>query len=348
MTMATYETTSYTTKLNLKQPGVSELAKIADINDNMELIDSFASDIDSGKAATVYLTSSDTTWVQVYNKIKDLPLAKPATIYVNQNAISALTKGAYSTGTWVGLISRASSTTYYLMLKSSGQLILSGNLTNAAAEDSDQRTFTYYTKANDEAVVHNTGNETIAGNKYFTSSTYFTNGSTPAVYFRGQDMELSGLALRATNCEITGEKYGQPYFRFRAYSPESDGASRTSNYEDFDLPAVDSGRSNNATYKIITQKNISDLFTQLSCASGTNNFTIGKNSRIRIDLLTTNAARMGSILVSGNSAGTSVYYKADVGANVTVSASGGTLVITTNATIDMYCTVYAGSIAVAS
>lgn len=86
------------------------------------------------------------------------------------------------------------------------------------------------------------------------------------------------------------------------------------------------------------------VYQKLTCANGENNFTVSANSRIRIDLLTTNAGRMGTIMASGNASGSNVYFKADVGSAVTVTASGGTLVITTNNPIDMFCTVYAGSI----
>lgn len=85
-------------------------------------------------------------------------------------------------------------------------------------------------------------------------------------------------------------------------------------------------------------------YKQFAMGSGTHSYAIGAMSRIRIDLLATNAKRMGTILVSGNSDGTAAYQKSDVGSDVSVSISGGNLVITTANDTPMYCTVYRGSI----
>lgn len=109
-----------------------------------------------------------------------------------------------------------------------------------------------------------------------------------------------------------------------------------------------SGASSSSSGTFTFKTKADDIVKSLSCANGTNTFTIEAGSHIRIDLITTNTARMGTIIVCGNSNGTSVYYKADVGSDVTVSSSGANLIITTNNVIAMYCTVYKGDITAAT
>ena len=347
--MAYPETAETTTKLNLRKPGTTDTPNVTtDIGNNMQKIDDFATEIDSGKAAAIQIESTDTSWPQIFNKIKVIPYAKPTTIYINANAIAEFTAQEITSGAWMGLICRTSTTTdYSLLLKSYGNQLRACAISNAT---STTHTFTSLRKADNDDVVHNTGTETIGGTKTFSGSHVIKNATqSPLISFQGTNNAQSGGLLYCRNCGNSSgnEYYGSPIFSFIEYSPSLDGATRQSAYERYDLPAVDVDRSGSKTYKIITQKNITDFFTVLSCANGTNNFTIAKGSRIRIDLLTTNAARMGTILVTGNSSSTAVYFKADVGANVTVTSSAGTLTITTNAAIDMYCTVYAGSITAA-
>ena len=187
------------------------------------------------KAETIYLTTSDDTWAEIYEKISALPLAKPATLYVHANAISALTGGAQTTGAWGGIISRTGTGAFSLILKSTGNQLRAAYITGASG-------------------------------------------------------------------------------------------------------------SSSGTYTEVNYYNKADGYVTLTGSSGTNTYAIAADSRIRIDLITTNAARMGTILVSGNSAGTAAYFKADVGGSVSVTANGANLIIETNNSISLFCTVYAGSI----
>ena len=70
--------------------------------------------ISSGKTETIILTSSDTAWSQVWAKINTLSVGSTATIYSPSTQSGILTKNVRSNSLY-GLISRGSSTRFYLM-----------------------------------------------------------------------------------------------------------------------------------------------------------------------------------------------------------------------------------------
>lgn len=92
-------------------------------------------------AQSIFLESTDDTWAEIWDKISALTAGKPATIYVNNSAIGTLTGSAFTSGSWSGTITRTSSGTFDLLLKSNGNTIVGGHIVNATSSSSG--TFTY-------------------------------------------------------------------------------------------------------------------------------------------------------------------------------------------------------------
>lgn len=219
-------------------------------------------------ADTIYLTSSDTTWANVYAKISKLTIPYPATIYVNSSAITALTNGEITSGAWVGIISKTNSVqgNYSLILKSAGNQIRACAITGATSASANI-TFTSLRKADNDEVVHLTGDETIDGLKAFIGTHRIGNSATnPSIGFAGSNNDnTSGIIYCRGAGTGNTQGYGQAMFSFIEYSPASDGSSRN-NYERYDLPAVDVARSGSETYKIYTEKN---LVSEAAASGGT-------------------------------------------------------------------------------
>ena len=137
--MAYPDTATTTSKLNLRKPGTTNTPNvITDIGDNMDKIDAFASDVATNKADVVYLTSSDSTWNDIWTKISTLRAGYPAPIYVNSNSINAFTGGSRTSGAYTGLITKGSSSSFSLALRSTtatGYTIL-GTISNASSTSS--------------------------------------------------------------------------------------------------------------------------------------------------------------------------------------------------------------------
>ena len=109
----------------------------------------------------------------------------------------------------------------------------------------------------DGEVIHKAGSETMTGEKIFASSCRIKNNTVdPRIVFSGSNNSIGNASLYAADAGISGgnEGYGNVQFQFYEYSPGSDGTSRTSKYERYDLPAVDTARSSNKVYEIITSK----------------------------------------------------------------------------------------------
>lgn len=129
---------------------------------------------------------------------------------------------------------------------------------NLTSSDTDKSLSAKQGKTLNDTTVKLTGNQTVGGTKTFTSIPRFRNSATnPIIYFQGSDLESDGARIQAAACETSDQKYGQPRFYFYEYSPSSDGASRTSYYERYRLPAVDAGKSANETFEIMTTKDYS-------------------------------------------------------------------------------------------
>lgn len=113
--------------------------------------------------------------------------------------------------------------------------------------------------AADSAVVHNTGDETVAGKKTFTGAFVVNNGvSLPAISMAGSNQSANtGIIYLRNGGTETGD-YNNAFFAFVQYAKKSNGTR--GNYERYDLPVPTLGDDDDSIiYKIITQKNPSDI-----------------------------------------------------------------------------------------
>lgn len=131
------------------------------------------------------------------------------------------------------------------------------------------------------------GTQTITGAKTFdTNSPVFkaapiisNSTTTPYIQFRANGLSSTNGTIYASQSASSSGVYGDIKFMFREYSPSSDHTARTSNYEDYVLPVVDTGRTSNKTYAIITEKNLPTPAAIGAMASDTvvTNVSIGAN-----------------------------------------------------------------------
>ena len=113
-------------------------------------------------------------------------------------------------------------------------------------------------KANDNEVVHNTGAETVAGTKTFQSPVVLCPPDTDDKYI----LFKHNTATNGTSGTIrmnTGNDTNQTknQFSFREYSPQTTaGTASTGFYEAYMLPLPTKGLDANASYDILTTKNV--------------------------------------------------------------------------------------------
>lgn len=207
-------------------------------------------------------------------------------------------------------------------------------------------------KALDDAMVHNTGNETVAGVKTFDDgwitkiNAILKNGLSPYVSFRGTNLSNTNAVIYATDAEISGSKYGRVQFNFRQYSPSSDGSSRTSYFEGYLLPQVDAGRTNSVLYQILTTKNAPSFGEFSIPASGSKTFTVGANFRGVLYVIGGNTANQAVITVCSNSSSVVAYQNMGTSSHLTITTGTGTLKIANSASYAHSCwfMVFMGSV----
>lgn len=195
--------------------------------------------------------------------------------------------------------------------------------------------------------VKKTGNESIGGDKSFTGAVAVKNSTTmPSIRMMGTDLANPCGIIYLRDAETNGN-YGQAYFAFLEYVPDANNPANRGGYERYDLPVPDAGITGSNMYKILTTKT-APTFKSFTLSSGDNTFTVSNSSRIRIDFVFAQTAREGTALVATGSTGT-FYIKSDLGSNLTMSGSSGTLTISvTGGGTAMYCMVYTGDINEAS
>lgn len=102
-------------------------------------------------------------------------------------------------------------------------------------------------KANDSAVVHLTGEETVTGAKTFSNST-----KNPSISFRStKQSSATGIVMYLGTSDDDND-YSTGHFAFYQYSAAANGKSRTSYYDRYYLPTVAKGKSANNSYYILT------------------------------------------------------------------------------------------------
>ena len=188
-------------------------------------------------------------------------------------------------------------------------------------------------KALDDAMVHNTGNETVEGIKTFNDgwltkiNAILKNGTSPYVSFRGTNLANTNAVIYASDAEISGNKYGRVQFNFRQYSPSSDGSSRSGYFEGYLLPQVNAGRTDNALYQILTTKTAPSFSTFSIPASGSKTYNVGANFRGVIYVIGGNTAAQNIITVCSNSSSVVAYQLMGTSSNLTITIGTGTIKI---------------------
>lgn len=137
----------------------------------------------SERSRMIYLTSSDTTWAKVWEKINVLSTGETGTIYVANAAVSILTSGTWTSGTPGGIIQRTSSSAFNFLFTTTGDAVLSCRLSGASSSSSGTWDYIHY---RDEIDALKELNSTI----YHSSSTSHiysvpTGGSRNFVIFSG-------------------------------------------------------------------------------------------------------------------------------------------------------------------
>lgn len=121
-----------------------------------------------------------------------------------------------------------------------GKLYSGGSLVLTAHQDISG-------KANDSAVVHLTGEETITGTKVFSNS-----ATNPSISFRSTPQSSTTGIVMYLGTSDDDNDYSTGRFAFYQYSGASNGKSRTSYYDRYYLPTVAKGKSANNSYHILT------------------------------------------------------------------------------------------------
>lgn len=136
-------------------------------------------------------------------------------------------------------------------------------------------------KADDDTVVKLTGTQTASGTKTWTGSCVMQNSvESPSIQFKStpQASTTGIIYYMNTSDSDASTDYTQGRFYFQEYSPASNGASRTSYYERYRLPAVAKARTGNAIYDILTTNG--PAFLQLKEYSYA--YTVSGNSSLEI------------------------------------------------------------------
>lgn len=255
-----------TTNLDLVKPLGTDRALISVINGNMDKIDAFAGETDDSLDAIqqgiaivsvgdthAAITSGQYVYVKGHNTLTE-------GLYT---ASSAIAENAALSSSNLTTASDALNTIESQISTLDGNKVntsdIVNNLTTTASGkvlDARQGKALDDAKANDNAVVHLAGTETMTGEKIFASSCRIKNDAIdPRIVFNGSNNETGSASLYAADAGISGGAgFGNVQFQFFEYSPSSDGSSRTSRYERYDLPAVDTARSSSKVYEIITSK----------------------------------------------------------------------------------------------
>lgn len=124
--------------------------------------------------------------------------------------------------------------------------------------------------------VHKTGNETVGGEKTFTDEHVISN-QTGRVSFKGVGNDIATGVLAVGGLGSNNE-YGNPQFRIVEYSPTDNGTDTTGRYEAYLLPSVETGKTSNSEFAILTSK------TPVSVEQGGTGSTSPSEARIALGL----------------------------------------------------------------
>ncbi|MBP5423960.1 MAG: hypothetical protein J6Y78_16125 [Paludibacteraceae bacterium] len=180
---------------------------------------------------------------------------------------TGVNQGIYSTGYVDGDGTYHADAKYLICRNSNNSIYINGRADSASSVPWSGVTDKVNASASAAGIV-STGAQTFAGAKTFNdgwvtrSIAVIKNSATnPYISFQGLDIGTTNALIYAMTAETSAGKYGTPQFYFYEYSPSSDGASRTSYYDRYRLPAVASGKTANHTYDILTTKDAYQIKT---------------------------------------------------------------------------------------
>ncbi|MBP5442289.1 MAG: hypothetical protein J6Y60_03530 [Treponema sp.] len=174
-------------------------------------------------------------------------------------------------------------------------------------------------KANNDEVVHTTGDEEIGGAKTFTSDiTIQERAANQYILFR-KHSGTNGVAGRIRMQHGATANQANNQMWFYEYSPTNPvSADSTGFAERYKLPAPDAGLEETVDYKIVTQKDGMRFRTlSTSVTSVTVDIPIGRSSLIFTAGPSTNS--MGMWLVFGRSGNTTVIKAISTASNITIT-----------------------------
>jgi len=213
-----------------------------------------------GFPSQIYLTSTDNTWAKIWEKISVLANGDSATIYIQKNAMNVVSGGSRNDYSQIGVIGRSGTGYFEFILKpySSENYALSCQISGCTSSSAGTYTEQVF---DNSTLVHTTGNETISGEKRFEGAVRIANNSTiPFITFTGKNntTRIAGIQVEGAGSSASGY-YPASTMEFFNYSPNSDYSGLTSYYEMFKLPQVAVNLDGSKSYKIITEKNLSDI-----------------------------------------------------------------------------------------
>lgn len=100
------------------------------------------------------------------------------------------------------------------------------------------------------------GTSAIGTNNY--TNTSVEQADWAQIYYRTPALHKVYTTAGDTSSAITSSTYYQPYWWFRQWSLNTSNGARTAFREEYSLPATDNDRTTNASYKILTTKNLPD------------------------------------------------------------------------------------------
>ena len=252
---------------------------------------------------------------------------------------TGVNQGIYSTG-YVDSNGTYHADAKYLICRNSNNSIFINGRADSASSVPWSGVTDKVNASTSAAGLMSTGDQTFAGTKAFNGTLQAkgsllinNSASNPYATFRGSDLNTSNAIIYALSAETSDQKYGQPYFSFYEYSPTSDGASRTSYYERFNLPAPAKGRTGNATHNILTTKDAYQIKTYSMSITVTASSTLSVTASQLGVSTPSGYSPVGFVGIATGNNNIYVYYQ-----NVTITGSNNILQLRNIASTDKSCT----------
>jgi len=184
----------------------------------------------------------------------------------------------------------------------------------------------WYTCANDSTVVHNTGDETIAGEKIFADPIRLKQPRYGVMSFRNSANNPTGF-IQLDSGNSTNQTLNR--LAFAEYSPKSTAdTGNTGYYETYQLPVPDEGRTANASYAIMTSKRHMRSIGTISSGTGNSvQVTFSEAGSFLFIVDATADSRMYFGMVHAASSNTPYVKDIYKGSSITVTTASGKVTI---------------------